>query len=113
MRLVLLLMLLTALPALAQSPEEVERPAETEDVLPVGEGRTEVFGLCTACHSSAILRRSGFSRDRWDGLMDWMTEKHGMPPLEGEFRDLVVNYLAGQFPPRRTPRHANNPFLRN
>ena len=66
-------------PALAQPAAE----PETEDVLPAGEGRAETFGYCVACHSSAIIRRSGFSRERWDGLMDWMTEKHGMAPLEG------------------------------
>lgn len=107
-----LLLLSVSAGALAQSAEEVQRPDETEEVLPAGEGRTEAFGLCTACHSTAIIRRSGFTRDRWDGLMDWMTEKHGMPALEGEFRDTIVNYLAGAFPPRRTPR-ANNPFLPN
>lgn len=91
----------------------VQNPPETEDVLPAGHGRSEVFGLCTACHNTAIIRRSGLSRDRWDGLMDWMTEKHGMPPLEGEMRTLVVDYLAGNFAPRRSPRNASNPFLQN
>ncbi|WP_376090623.1 hypothetical protein ACE7GA_20175 [Roseomonas sp. CCTCC AB2023176] len=112
-RVLAVLLVLAALPLRAQSPDEVQRPEETEDVMPAGEGRTEVFGLCTACHSSAIIRRSGLSRERWDGLMDWMTEKHGMPPLEGEFRETIVNYLAQHFPPRRTPRNASNPFLQN
>jgi hypothetical protein len=88
----------------------VQNPEETEDVLPDGQGRAEVFAYCTACHSTAIIRRSGFSRDRWDELMDWMTEKQGMAPLEGEMRTLVVDYLARHFPPRRGPRGAN-PFL--
>ncbi|MFH5923671.1 hypothetical protein [Roseomonas xinghualingensis] len=88
----------------------VQNPGETEDILPVGHGREEVFARCTACHSTAIIRRSGFSRERWDELMDWMTEKQGMAPLEGEVRTLVVDYLAEHFPPRRNPRNAN-PFL--
>ncbi|WP_426959795.1 hypothetical protein [Muricoccus radiodurans] len=89
----------------------VQRPAESEDVLPEGHGRGEVFARCTACHSTAIIRRTALSRDRWDGLMDWMTEKHGMAPLEGEMRTLVVDYLAQHFPPRRGPRGGANPFL--
>jgi len=88
----------------------VQNPGETEDILPAGHGREDVFTRCTACHSTAIIRRSGFSRERWDELMDWMTEKQGMAPLEGEARTLVVDYLAEHFPPRRTPRNAN-PFL--
>ena len=88
----------------------VQTPRETEEALPAGHGRGEVFALCTACHSTAIIRRSGFTRERWDELMDWMTEKQGMAPLEGEMRGLVVDYLAEQYPPRRAPR-GGNPFL--
>ena len=79
-------------------------------MLPEGHGRGEVFALCTACHATAIIRRSALSRDRWDDLMTWMTEKHGMAPLEGEMRTLVVDYLAQHFPPRG-PRGGANPFL--
>lgn len=88
----------------------VQTPSETEDALSPGHGRAEVFALCTACHSTAIIRRSGFTRARWDELMDWMTEKQGMAPLEGRMRGLVVDYLAEQYPPRRAPR-GGNPFL--
>ncbi|MCR0982827.1 hypothetical protein [Roseomonas populi] len=88
----------------------VQTPAETEDILPAGHGRAETFARCTACHSTAIIRRSGFTQDRWDELMDWMTEKQGMAPLDGADRALIVGYLAQQFPPRRNPRNAS-PFL--
>ncbi len=78
---------------------------EEESVLAEGPGRSEVFGYCTACHNTALIRRSAFSRDRWDELMDWMAEKHGMNPLEGELRQTIVDYLAGQYGPRqRGPR---------
>jgi hypothetical protein len=93
--------------AVAQQPED-------EDVLPPGEGRSETFAYCTACHGSAIIRRSRFTRDQWDGLMDWMSEKHGMNPLEGEFRDTIVGYLATHFGPSAggvAPARARNPFL--
>lgn len=96
---------LVAVPAAAQMPE-------TEDVLPAGPGREVVFPLCTACHASAVIRRSGLTRERWDELMDWMTERHGMPPLEGEQRTVIVDYLAEHFPPRRsgTAGRGRNPF---
>lgn len=96
---------LLAVPAAAQVPE-------TEEVLPAGPGREAVFPLCTACHASAVIRRSGLTREGWDALMDWMTERHGMPPLEGEQRTVIVDYLAAHFPQRRaTPGgRGRNPF---
>ena len=86
-------------------------PAEEPSVLPAGPGQEEVFYTCTACHSSAIIRRSHFPREQWDGLMDWMTEKHGMNPLEGAERTLIVDYLAQHFGPRQAPARGRNPFL--
>lgn len=86
-------------------------PAEDPSVLPDGEGRDEVFYGCTACHSSALIRRSRLSHAQWDGLMDWMAERHGMAPLEGADRSLVVNYLARHFGPAQAPARGRNPFL--
>ena len=84
---------------------------EDEAVLAEGPGRAEVFGYCTACHNTALIRRSAFTRERWDELMDWMTEKHGMTPLEGELRQTIVDYLAAQYGPRQRGPRGGNPFL--
>ena len=94
-----------ALPAAA-------RAEETPEALPEAPGREETFYACTACHGTAVIRRSRLSREGWDGLMDWMTEKQGMAPLEGEKRRVIVDYLARAFPPgtQRQPR-GGNPFL--
>jgi hypothetical protein len=91
--------------------QAVSQPTEEETVLPEGHGRSETFGSCVACHSTAIIRRSSFSRDQWDGLMDWMTEKHNMNPLEGELRETIVNYLAQHFGAAQAPARGRNPFL--
>lgn len=100
-RLVLALALLGAAAAAQEEPS----------VLPDGEGRDEVFYGCTACHSSAIIRRSRLNRQAWDGLMDWMVEKHGMTPLEGDERRLVVDYLARHFGVAQGRPQPRNPFL--
>ena len=112
---------LAASAAVAQTPDLAQRQAEAaaaladrqeeETVLAEGEGRSEVFGYCTACHNTALIRRSAFTRDRWDELMDWMAEKHGMNPLEGEFRDTIVDYLARYYGPRARGPRGGNPFL--
>jgi hypothetical protein len=113
--------LLAASVALAQDPDAARRQAEAaaalagraeeESVLADGEGRSETFAYCTACHNTALIRRSAFSRDRWDELMDWMVEKHGMNPLEGEFRATIVDYLARHYGPRAAGPRGGNPFL--
>lgn len=95
----------------AEAAQAVTQPAEEETILPDGHGRSETFGYCVACHSTAIIRRSQFSRAQWDGLMDWMTEKHGMNQLEGELRETIVNYLATHFGPAQAPARGRNPFL--
>ncbi len=104
-----------SIPAPQQRAEQtaaVEQTAETPEALPEGNGREDTFYRCTACHSTAVIRRSRLSRERWDELMDWMTERHGMPPLEGEERRLIVGYLAGAFPPQEQRRRGPaNPFL--
>ncbi len=97
--------------AQAAAAQAVTQPAEEEAVLPEGHGRAETFGYCVACHSTAIIRRSHFSRDQWEGLMDWMTEKHGMNRLDGELRETIVNYLATHFAPAQAPARGRNPFL--
>jgi cytochrome c553 len=113
--------LLFASATIAQTPDLAQRQAEAaaaladrqeeETVLADGEGRSEVFSYCTACHNTALIRRSAFTRERWDELMDWMAEKHGMNPLEGEFRDTIVDYLARYYGPRARGPRGGNPFL--
>jgi cytochrome c5 len=113
--------LLAASATVAQTPDLAQRQAEAaaalaerqeeETVLAEGEGRSEVFGYCTACHNTALIRRSAFTRERWDELMDWMAEKHGMNPLVGEFRATIVDYLARHYGPRARGPRGGNPFL--
>ncbi len=101
------MLLASPLPAAADEPEE-------PTVLPEGQGRDETFYSCTACHSTAVIRRSGFTRQQWDDLMDWMVEKQNMNPLEPDERKLIVDYLAQAFPPRRArPPAFSNPFSTN
>jgi len=95
----------------AEAAAAMAQRAEEETVLAEGPGRSETFGYCTACHNTALIRRSAFNRERWDELMDWMTEKHGMNPLEGELRQTIVDYLAAHYGPRQRGPRGGNPFL--
>ncbi|TAD89302.1 MAG: hypothetical protein EAZ99_10115 [Alphaproteobacteria bacterium] len=98
-----------AAPAAAPAPQVNAHPEETPDVLPEGHGRDETFYFCTSCHGSAVITRTGATRERWDYLLTWMTEVHGMAPLAGSEREMILAYLSTSFPPRR--RGPTNPFL--
>ncbi len=89
------------------------RAQETPEALPEAPGREETFYACVACYGTAVIRRSRLTREGWDELMDWMTEKQGMARLEGEDRRVIVDYLARVFPPgtQQQPRRGVNPFL--
>jgi hypothetical protein len=93
---------------------------ESPDLFPAGPHRDAVFYFCTACHSSRLVRNQAMGRDRWSDTLDWMTERHGMPALEGEERERFLDYLTGAFGPeagaaRRSPfltqPARKNPFL--
>ena len=101
-----------AVSALAQAPAFNPREEQVEQ-LPPGRGRDETFGLCTACHNFRLVSAQGMTRARWDETMTWMTVRHNMPDIQGEDRDLVLDYLANHYPPRAPAGPAGgwrNPF---
>mgnify|MGYP000595180744 CR=1 FL=1 len=64
---------------------------------PAGEGRELSGAWCGGCHSLNLVRQQGLTHDGWDELLHWMTEKQNMPPLKGEQRSIVLDYLATNF----------------
>lgn len=60
------------------------------------------------------MAQQGMNRRQWDESLTWMTQKHTMPPLEGNDRKIVLDYLEATFPPRTAPggRGSPNPFLK-
>lgn len=96
--------------ALAQQGAPAPREERVED-LPDLPGRDETFGLCSACHAYRIVSNQGMARERWDETLTWMTERHNMPPLEGEDRTRILDYLAKAHPPKANTGGFKNPFL--
>jgi mono/diheme cytochrome c family protein len=106
------LLFAVAVSAFAQ-PKEFTPREETPEEFPAGPGREETFYTCTACHGFKLVAQQGMSRQRWDDTLNWMTEKQGMPALEGNDRKLVLDYLETAFPPSvPAGRGAPNPFLK-
>ena len=101
-----------ALAALAVAGAAIgQERAEEPSVFPDGPYRDEVFYLCTACHSSRLVRNQALSRERWDETLTWMSERHGMPELEGEERAHFLDYLTAHFGPAAGSEQRRAPFL--
>ena len=73
---------------------------ENPEQFPVGPGREETFYACTACHNFKLVAAQGMSRRQWEDTLSWMTQRHGMPSLEGIERERVLSYLETTFPPQ-------------
>jgi hypothetical protein len=86
---------------------------ETPEDLPAGTGREETFYSCTPCHGFKIVAQQGLNRAQWDDSLNWMTTKHGMNPIEGDDRKIILDYLEKHYPPTAQPagRGSPNPFL--
>lgn len=75
------------------------RAEETPDTLPDFPGREDTFTYCAGCHSMTLVGRQGMDRARWDATLNWMAEKHNMPPPDPEMRQVLLDYLTRAFPP--------------
>ena len=63
-------------------------------VFPHGEGSDVVTRNCTGCHSSETVLQNSMTRERWDGTITIMQEKHGLWDLDPETRNQILNYLS-------------------
>jgi hypothetical protein len=100
--------------ALAQDDASSFSPKEEQpEDYPPGPGREETFYACTACHGFKIVAQQGMVRRQWDETIDLMVERHNMPELVAEDREVVLDYLETTFPPRATGQRGwQNPFLK-
>lgn len=69
--------------------------------LPDTPGAEDTFYLCTACHSSAIIRQQRISDARWDYLWTWMVETQGMPEQDEQTKETILSYLKRHFSSQR------------
>lgn len=80
--------------------------------LPPGDGRETVYAICSGCHSVRLVAQQGMSRERWDETLVWMVEKQGMPKLDPETREVVLDYLSAHLGVDRERPGAPSPFNR-
>ena len=98
-------------PAMAQTtftPRE-----ESPEEFSAGAGRDETFYACTACHGFKLVAAQGMTRRQWEDSLQWMTDRHKMPPLPDKEKKVVLDYLEATYPPRTEPAGRGgwqNPF---
>ena len=83
---------------------------DDDHLLPAGEGRETVEGICSACHSLRLVAQQGMNRERWDDILHQMVEKQGMPYLDQETRETILGYLAEYLGPERRRGDGLSPF---
>ena len=98
---------LASQPAIAETFTPAQ---ESPENYPDGAGREPTFYACTPCHGFKIVAQQGQSRRQWEDTLDWMTKRHGMPPIDGDLRKMVLDYLEATYPPRKAPGGWQNPF---
>jgi hypothetical protein len=112
-RLVFASMLLVALAPVDARAQTFTPKEETLEQFPDFPNREETFYSCSACHAFGLVAQQGMSRARWDGIIDLMTDRHGMAKLDAKERVPLLDYLEKAFPEREQPQGGwQNPFLK-
>lgn len=111
-RLVFAAVLIAAIPmearAQAFTPKE-----EAPEQFPDFPNREETFYMCSACHAFKLVASQGMSRGRWDGIIDLMSDRHGMAKMDAKEREPLLDYLEKAFPESAQPQGGwQNPFLK-
>lgn len=102
--------LLTPITAFGQTITPKE---ETPEQFPDFPNREDTFYQCSACHAFKLVASQGMSRARWDGIIDLMSDRHGMAKIDAKDRQPLLDYLEKAFP-ERAPEQGGwqNPFLK-
>ena len=79
----LLVTLVVAAPAASQ---------EESEAAPALEGRALIDENCLYCHDDSYIRSLNLERSEWEEVLDLMIGM-GMPPLEPEVQERVLDYL--------------------
>ncbi len=79
-------------PAFAQDDPDFSAMAE-------GAGKDFVYLLCSDCHSMHSVLQWRYSRSGWREALERMTIEFGMTKLDGEERELILDYLTRHYGP--------------
>ncbi len=84
-------------------PDRIENGIHVATGFVDAEGMMTVVRNCTACHSSKLILQNRMNADRWNATIKWMQKTQNLPDL-GKNQEIIVNYLATNYPPVDTGR---------
>lgn len=65
------------------------------------DGRALIDENCLYCHDDSYIRSLNLPREEWEGVLDMMIGM-GMPPLEPEVQEQILDYLEEEHGPRES-----------
>ena len=65
------------------------------------DGRALLDENCLYCHDDSYIRSLNLPREEWEGVLDMMIGM-GMPPLEPETQEKILDYLEEEHGPRES-----------
>ncbi|NCO63339.1 MAG: monoheme cytochrome C [Flavobacteriales bacterium] len=82
----------------ALDPDRIENGIHVSTGFVDAEGLMTVVRNCTNCHSSKLVLQNRMNVERWNATIKWMQETQNLPDL-GKNQEIIVNYLATNYPP--------------
>lgn len=89
---------LVEIDAIDDDPNLVENGIHVRTGFIKAPGMQETVNNCTSCHSAQLVIQNRMDEERWKTTIDWMQKTQGLWDL-GENEDVIVNYLAKNYPP--------------
>ncbi len=89
-----------------EDPDKIENGIHVRTGLIDAEGLMETVNNCTSCHSAKLLIQNRLGREGWINTIRWMQETQNLWDL-GKNEEIIVNYLAKNYPPTDTGRREN------
>jgi len=62
---------------------------------------------CTVCHSARFITFQRGDRESWTSMIRWMQETQGLWKFDAKTEDIILTYLADNYPPGKSSRRRN------
>ena len=98
MKRLLLASAIALLPAAASAGGE-EPGVPAHSAWQESDGRALIDENCLYCHDDSYIRALNLPREEWEGVLDMMIGM-GMPPLEPETQEQILDYLEEEHGPK-------------
>ncbi|MFY9241839.1 MAG: monoheme cytochrome C [Polaribacter sp.] len=89
-----------------EDEDKIENGIHLRTGLIDAEGLMTVVNNCTNCHSAKLVTQNRMDVERWNATIKWMQETQNLWDL-GANQEIIVNYLATNYPPLKKGRRMN------